>query len=98
MNTYTIRVKVAPNVTAADNIHHTLTDDERIMLYQKGRFQVDYFDVKSINLNFGSGIATGIRSVEADADSHTRYNLSGQRVGQDYRGIVIENGRKRVVK
>lgn len=94
----TIKVTVAPGVTADDNIHHVLTDDDRIELYLKGKFKVDYFDVKSINLNFGSGITTGIRNVEADAGSHTRYNLSGQRVGQDYRGIVIENGRKRVVK
>lgn len=98
VNTSTIKVTVAPGVTAADNIHHVLTDDDRIELYLKGKFKVDYFDVKSINLNFGSGITTGIRNVEADAGSHTRYNLSGQRVGQDYRGIVIENGRKRVVK
>lgn len=98
VNTSTIKVTVAPGVTAADNIHHVLTDDDRIKLYKNGKFKVDYFDVKSINLNFGSGITTGIRNVEADAGSHTRYNLSGQRVGQDYRGIVIENGRKRVVK
>lgn len=98
VNTSTIKVTVAPGVTTADNIHHVLTDDDRIELYLKGKFKVDYFDVKSINLNFGSGITTGIRNVEADAGSHTRYNLSGQRVGQDYRGIVIENGRKRVVK
>lgn len=31
-------------------------------------------------------------------DNGTRYNLQGQRVGEEYRGIVIENGRKHVIK
>jgi len=30
--------------------------------------------------------------------SDARYNLSGQRVGRDYRGIVIENGKKVLMK
>lgn len=27
-----------------------------------------------------------------------RYNLLGQQVGDDYKGIVVENGQKRVVR
>ena len=47
--------------------------------------------------------ATAIRtlpsalSTESPAQS-SRYNLSGQRVGSAYKGIVIENGRKRLTK
>ena len=43
-----------------------------------------------------SAVATGIHSVHADGDnaSAQRYNLSGQRVGSPYRGVVISNGRK----
>lgn len=42
---------------------------------------------------------TGINSPNTDdAQNETRYNLNGQRVGNDYKGIVIQNGKKRVVK
>ena len=27
-----------------------------------------------------------------------RYNLAGQRVGKDYRGVVVEQGRKIIIK
>ena len=49
-------------------------------------------------LRFGSGIATGIATTEADDGELTRYNLSGRRVGTGYRGIVVEKGRKRLMK
>ena len=39
--------------------------------------------------------ATGIHSLNADLNSNeTIYNLAGQRVGKNYKGIVIENGKK----
>ena len=41
---------------------------------------------------------TTIRMAESDVDDDApRYNMSGQRVSRDYRGVVIVNGRK-VVK
>lgn len=43
------------------------------------------------------GATTGINTVntaEATQANGPRYNLSGQRVGSDYRGLVIQNGRK----
>ncbi len=43
------------------------------------------------------GATTGINTVntaEATQANGPRYNLSGQRVGNDYRGLVIQNGRK----
>ena len=99
VNAYTVKVTVAPGVTAADNIHHVLTDDERITLYTRGYDNQDYFDVKQIDLKFGSGVATAISNVQdAATAAPTRYNLSGQRVDSHYRGIVIENGRKRVAR
>ena len=46
----------------------------------------------------GPGGATTIRTADADVDANApRYNMSGQRVGRDYKGVVIVNGRK-VVK
>ena len=47
------------------------------------------------NLYEGSSIPTNIRTADADVDDNApRYNMSGQRVGRDYKGIVIKNGRK----
>ena len=44
--------------------------------------------------------ATGIRSAwtDGEAGSEQRFNLSGQRVGNGYKGIVIVNGKKIVIK
>jgi len=45
---------------------------------------------------------TAIHDIDANVDTNysnaVRYNLSGQRVGRDYRGIVIENGKKVLMK
>lgn len=40
--------------------------------------------------------AAGISNVNADsnADSNANYNVAGQRVGMDYKGLVIKNGKK----
>lgn len=43
--------------------------------------------------------STGINTVKAaKAENNAIYNLAGQKVGSDYKGIVIKNGRKFVVK
>lgn len=42
--------------------------------------------------------ATGISSVGSKQQPSARYNLAGQKVGTDYKGVVIENGKKVVVK
>lgn len=43
--------------------------------------------------------ATGITSISANnAKNGARYNIAGQRVGNDFKGLVIENGQKKVVK
>jgi hypothetical protein len=44
---------------------------------------------------------TGIHSIENSElriENYDYYNLSGQRVGKDYKGIVIKNGKKYVQK
>lgn len=60
---------------------------------QEGRFR----------LVLEAGDATGIQSVENSALMNgnapdARYNLNGQRVGNDYKGIVIKNGKKYLSK
>ena len=45
-----------------------------------------------------SGEATAIASVETLKNAEVIYNLAGQRVGKDYKGIVIVNGKKMLNK
>ena len=43
--------------------------------------------------------ATGINNITVDnAKKGVRYNLAGQRVNESYKGVVIENGKKIIVK
>ena len=47
----------------------------------------------------GASIPTDIQMAEVDVDDDApRYNLSGQRVGPDYKGVVIINGKKKLMK
>lgn len=43
-------------------------------------------------------VATGINTVSTAAKSGARYNVAGQKVNAAYKGIVIENGKKFLVK
>lgn len=53
---------------------------------------------RSIDIDYGDG-TTGISEMKtSDNSSAPIYNLSGQRVGAGYKGIVIQNGKKFVVK
>lgn len=45
----------------------------------------------------GSGVVDGIQTLEQTKNTNDAYNLAGQKVGKNYRGIVVVNGRK-VVK
>ncbi len=53
----------------------------------------------AVTATFREAIATGVEDINvATAKRGQRYNLMGQPVGKDYKGIVIENGKKRVIK
>ena len=53
----------------------------------------------SAKLNFIDGEATGINSVNAEAAADGAiYNLAGQKVSAAYKGIVIKNGKKYLMK
>ncbi|MBR3100667.1 MAG: hypothetical protein IKH19_02815 [Muribaculaceae bacterium] len=53
----------------------------------------------TVSATFREAIATGVENINvATAKRGQRYNLMGQPVGNDYKGIVIEDGRKRVIK
>ena len=44
------------------------------------------------------GGTTAIKAVKAKDNDDTVYNLAGQKVGASYKGIVIQNGKKRIVR
>lgn len=46
-----------------------------------------------------NSVETGINNITVDnAKKGVRYNLAGQRVNESYKGVVIENGKKMIVK
>lgn len=48
---------------------------------------------------FGEATAISLPHTKSQLDANApMYNLSGQRVNQDYRGVVIQNGKKHLVK
>jgi len=57
---------------------------------------------KGLKITFADGSeATGIESLFSGAEAETPavlYNLSGQKVGKDYKGIVIGSDGKKYVK
>ena len=44
------------------------------------------------------GTSTGINTVKAASENGVRYNLAGQKVAEGYKGVVIMNGKKVVIK
>lgn len=48
---------------------------------------------------FAAGGESGIANVMTELDANApRYNLAGQKVSEDYKGVVIQNGRKLIQK
>ena len=43
---------------------------------------------------FADDETDGIKAVSTKVENGVRYNLAGQKVGADYKGIVIVNGKK----
>ena len=53
---------------------------------------------KGLNFVF-DGTTTGVSLLpQSKADNDATYNLAGQRVGKSYKGVVIKNGKKYIVK
>ena len=47
---------------------------------------------------FKEGSSAGINTVKSASENGVRYNLSGQKVAEGYKGVVIMNGRKMIQK
>lgn len=57
---------------------------------------------KETSLDFGDGKTTGIDAIDGGnaltESGSPKYNLAGQRVGNGYKGVVIVNGKKMIMK
>ena len=51
-----------------------------------------------VSASFKESTPTGIDEINTSAKIGQRYNMMGQPVGKDYKGIVIENGRKIIMR
>lgn len=60
----------------------------------KAYLSLDGSDVKTFTFEFDDGPATAISRPAGQADDTPAYNLSGVRVDDNYKGIVIKNGKK----
>ena len=49
-------------------------------------------------IDAAAGGETGINTVKSASENGVRYNLSGQKVAEGYKGVVIMNGRKMIQK
>lgn len=57
-------------------------------------------EARSLSIVFDDDVTTGIADVRGQKEDGRSdiFNLSGQRVGKDYKGVVIKNGRKMIQK
>ena len=78
-----------------------VNNPENAASYIKGfrayfRLKGDGVNAASFNLDMGDGETDGIKSVQGSrfTVNGEAYNLAGQRVGKDYKGIIVVNGKK----
>lgn len=79
-----------------------LVNDGNVLLKTPGTYKISV--TKDLKMTITTG-GTGINGIYVDgaagdifSDGKPVYNLSGQRVFKGYKGIVIKNGRKVVIK
>ena len=82
--------------TSVDDIK---VGDEVVVYGQLKKFNTTY-EIDKNNILISKNGATGINKVVTDVDSADApaYNLAGQRVGKNAKGVLIKNGKKYVVK
>ena len=61
-------------------------------------FNVYFSGQARVMFEIYTGEATGINTVKVAAENNAIYNLAGQKVGADFKGLVIKNGVKMIQK
>ena len=65
----------------------------------RGYFTGAFSEARSLDIDLGDESVTGISKIQTETSNDAPiYNLNGQRVGTDYKGIVIQNGKKVIKK
>lgn len=65
----------------------------------RGYFTGAFSGARSLDIDLGDESVTGISKIQTETSNDAPiYNLNGQRVGTDYKGIVIQNGKKVIKK
>jgi hypothetical protein len=108
-----VEINAPVKVQTIDDKIYAVVGDSKLQLYDKfkvlegGVEEGDYnvcgilSTYKNENQLYPLSVtsASGINTIAADATTNApAYNLSGQRVGNDYKGMVIQNGRKFIRK
>ena len=77
-----------------------VSNGAKITLPAKGVWKISIdTDMQQMNFLMIEGESLGIENVVANKKaSNVSYNLAGQRVSKDYKGLVIKNGKKVIVK
>ena len=82
-----------------DGIHASVVKANGTMISPFRAYFTGIPEGASAKLNFIDGEATGINGVNAEAAADGAiYNLAGQKVSAAYKGIVIKNGKKYLMK
>lgn len=73
---------------------------DEVVVYGQLKMYGTTYELDKNNILFSKNGATGINKVVADEANANApvYNLSGQRVGKNAKGVLIKNGKKYVVK
>ena len=79
---------------STDKVNVTWTGDKNSVVFNTPKHQVR---VKKITVILKND-PTGINEVSNSTANAPIYNLAGQRVGKDYKGVVIQNGKKFIKK
>ncbi|MBQ8714355.1 MAG: hypothetical protein IJ552_03995 [Prevotella sp.] len=84
---------------ATDGVFSVTTSAAVTIAPFRGYITIAGSDAHELTINF-DGDATGISTVKTQVNDNdnTIYNLNGQRVGADYKGLVIKNGKKFIAK
>lgn len=91
-------IKLSRNGAEAVTLIDLQTGDETDLVNYEYTFTADAGTVNSrFVLNF-SPVVTGINAIESEDADNAAYNTNGQRVSKSTKGILIQNGKKIIIK
>ena len=90
----------APEGTMADEFNHGVADNKgEVVTITTANMTVEAVGSSTPTSIIPDKSGAGISNLKSDKGTNAqRYNLAGQKVSNDFKGIVIENGRKMMVK